>query len=107
MTGVNLPAEKGGVYRYVDIQEPDRKAFGQSLANLLAAAAMAGHSVVHLATGIGPVEADGPPVCWAQVVIYQPPASIKPANDSRQDDASDPTTAAALDLIKLGPETAA
>ncbi|MGB3328447.1 MAG: hypothetical protein WBA46_05790 [Thermomicrobiales bacterium] len=103
MPGVNLPAEKGGVYRYVDIQEPGRKAFGQSLANLLAAAAMLGHSVVHLATGIGPVQADGPPVCWAQVVIYQPPAAPTDTPVANAT-AAEPM---ALNLVKLASEPSA
>jgi len=66
-----------GRYRYLSIHDIDASAYGQQLVTIFAAIQQQGASIVSIAQGIGPLERDGDPEHWAQLVIYEPPTVAK------------------------------
>ncbi|MGB3305503.1 MAG: hypothetical protein WBA63_04900 [Thermomicrobiales bacterium] len=66
-----------GRYRYLSIHDLDAAAHGQQLVTIFAAVRQQGATIVSIAQGIGPLERDGDPEHWAQLIIYEPPTVAK------------------------------
>lgn len=69
--------QHNGRYRSVYFHNIDASAYGKQLAEIFAAIQQQGATIVSIAQGIGPLERDGDPEHWAQLIIYEPPTVAK------------------------------
>lgn len=102
---VGMPVEKGGAFRHIPIAETSAQDFGNRLTAVLAAAAMLGHPVLHISTGVGIVTEDEPPKHWAHIVIYQPPVATEAPAPAASKASVEPETD--IDLERVVPESVA
>lgn len=102
---VGMPVEKGGAFRHIPIAEASAQDFGNRLTAVLAAAAMLGHPVLHISTGVGVVVEGEPPQHWAHIVIYQPPGAVEAPTPSAPKAPAEPETG--IDLERVMPESVA